>query len=164
MWPNPQETADLVRFIEEIINGKLHFLYSVRDIHAKIGIPNLLQSLDIRQSSDERSFQFPDFCSNPLQIKIFTIPNSVMIVTRNLDHYLNLGRETQWRQKISPSPLLLPSKQKPNLVRINSFSSSCVSTLSLPWWRFLSFRNQSIELQSNSFYMIGTSVMKELNV
>ena len=26
--PNPQETADLVRFTEEILNGKLHFLCS----------------------------------------------------------------------------------------------------------------------------------------
>ena len=24
MWPNPQETADLVTFTEEILNGKLH--------------------------------------------------------------------------------------------------------------------------------------------
>ena len=29
MWPNPQETADLVTFTEEILNGK-HFLCSVR--------------------------------------------------------------------------------------------------------------------------------------
>ena len=29
MWPNQQETADLVTFTEEILNGKLHFLYSV---------------------------------------------------------------------------------------------------------------------------------------
>ena len=28
MKPNPQETADLVTFIEEILNGKLHFLCS----------------------------------------------------------------------------------------------------------------------------------------
>ena len=28
MWPNPQETADLVTFTEEIFNGKLNFLYS----------------------------------------------------------------------------------------------------------------------------------------
>ena len=28
MWPNPQETADLVTFTEEILNGKLHFLCS----------------------------------------------------------------------------------------------------------------------------------------
>ena len=29
MWPNLQETADLVTFIKEIFNGKLHFLYSI---------------------------------------------------------------------------------------------------------------------------------------
>ena len=28
MWPNPQETADLVTFTEEILNGKIHFLCS----------------------------------------------------------------------------------------------------------------------------------------
>ena len=28
MRPNPQETADLVTFTEEILNGKLHFLCS----------------------------------------------------------------------------------------------------------------------------------------
>ena len=26
MWPNPQETANLVTFTEEILNRKLHFL------------------------------------------------------------------------------------------------------------------------------------------
>ena len=34
MWPNPQETADLVTFTEEILNGKPHFLcsaYSIND-------------------------------------------------------------------------------------------------------------------------------------
>ena len=31
MWQNPQETADLVTFTEEILNGKLHFLCSVKD-------------------------------------------------------------------------------------------------------------------------------------
>ena len=28
MWPNPHETADLVTFTVEILNGKLHFLSS----------------------------------------------------------------------------------------------------------------------------------------
>ena len=28
MGPNPQETADLVTFTEDILNGKLHFLCS----------------------------------------------------------------------------------------------------------------------------------------
>ena len=29
MWPNPLETADLVTFTEEILNGQLQFLGSV---------------------------------------------------------------------------------------------------------------------------------------
>ena len=29
MWPNPQITADLVTFTEEILNGKLHVLCNV---------------------------------------------------------------------------------------------------------------------------------------
>ena len=29
MWPNLKETADLVTFTEEILDRKLHFLYSV---------------------------------------------------------------------------------------------------------------------------------------
>ena len=28
MWPNPQETADLVTFTEEIFNGKLHLQFA----------------------------------------------------------------------------------------------------------------------------------------
>ena len=30
MWPNPKETADLVTFTEEVLNGKLHFSHSDR--------------------------------------------------------------------------------------------------------------------------------------
>ena len=30
MWPNPQETADLVTFTKEILHGKLHFSCSVK--------------------------------------------------------------------------------------------------------------------------------------
>ena len=30
MWPNPQFPADLVTFTEEILNGKLHFMYIVK--------------------------------------------------------------------------------------------------------------------------------------
>ena len=33
MWPNPLETADLVKFTEEIRNGKLHFFCAV---HVKV--------------------------------------------------------------------------------------------------------------------------------
>ena len=28
MWPNPQETADILTFTKEILNGKLQFLRS----------------------------------------------------------------------------------------------------------------------------------------
>ena len=35
MGPNPQETADLVTFTEEILNGKLHFLCSDHIRHTK---------------------------------------------------------------------------------------------------------------------------------
>ena len=27
MWPNPQETADLITFTKEILIGKFHFLW-----------------------------------------------------------------------------------------------------------------------------------------
>ena len=31
MWPNPQGTADLATFTEEIYNGKLPFFYAVNE-------------------------------------------------------------------------------------------------------------------------------------
>ena len=39
MWPNLQETADLLTFTEEILNGKLNFLSSVKP--KKIHLKNL---------------------------------------------------------------------------------------------------------------------------
>ena len=36
MWPNPQFSADLVTFTEEILNGKLHFLYNAHCDHCVI--------------------------------------------------------------------------------------------------------------------------------
>ena len=35
MWPNPHETADLVTFTGEILNGKLHFLYSENSVKSE---------------------------------------------------------------------------------------------------------------------------------
>ena len=32
MLPNPQETADLLTFTEEILDGKLHFLRSAKSL------------------------------------------------------------------------------------------------------------------------------------
>ena len=44
MWPNLQETADLVTFTEEILTGKSHFLCSVKtnvlqDFHICFSLP-----------------------------------------------------------------------------------------------------------------------------
>ena len=36
MWPNPQETEDLVTFTEEILNGKLQFLCSADIISIRV--------------------------------------------------------------------------------------------------------------------------------
>ena len=36
MWPNPQFSADLVTFTEEIINGKPHFCAVIFDISQKV--------------------------------------------------------------------------------------------------------------------------------
>ena len=33
MWPNPYETADLLTFSEENLNGKLHFLCCIGSLH-----------------------------------------------------------------------------------------------------------------------------------
>ena len=43
MWPNPQFPADLVTFTEKIINGKPHFLCSVKAKNE--GLKNLLTNL-----------------------------------------------------------------------------------------------------------------------
>ena len=45
MWPNPQETAALVPFTEEILNGKFHFLSSVWQI--SVSLRHLLKGLDL---------------------------------------------------------------------------------------------------------------------
>ena len=45
MWPNPQETADLVTFTEEILNEKLYFLCSVT---CKNGVSTILFNITAR--------------------------------------------------------------------------------------------------------------------
>ena len=58
MWPNPQGTADLFTFTEEILCGKLYFcaLYIV-NLHAKT--KDNRSSIIWRETDDHRmSFQF----------------------------------------------------------------------------------------------------------
>ena len=43
MWPDPQATADLVTFTEDILNGKLQFLYSAWNTSRNVfrNLPNI---------------------------------------------------------------------------------------------------------------------------
>ena len=45
MWPNPQGTADLVTFTEEIVNGKLHFLCSAMEIYTNCTVNEILVNI-----------------------------------------------------------------------------------------------------------------------
>ena len=59
MSPNPQETADLVTFTEEILNGKLHFLCSeVNEI-----ISNVFSRRKISLNKNKTFFQSQKFGS-----------------------------------------------------------------------------------------------------
>ena len=53
MWSNPQETAGLVTFTEEILNGKLHFLCSVvlsmqEELASYLEVIKIYTALDIK--------------------------------------------------------------------------------------------------------------------
>ena len=48
MCPNPQETADLVTFTEEILNGKLHFFVQSLVIKSLINLTKVYQSPTIK--------------------------------------------------------------------------------------------------------------------
>ena len=50
MWPNPQETVDLVTFAEEILHVNLQFLCSVTKIWLERDISELwLQSIEVKK-------------------------------------------------------------------------------------------------------------------
>ena len=48
MWRNPQKTSDLVKFSEEILNGKLHFLCSDGSGNLKLNLKNQMDSHKIK--------------------------------------------------------------------------------------------------------------------
>ena len=41
MWPNPQETGGLVTITEEILNGKLHFVWSFKMIGSMVPVTGM---------------------------------------------------------------------------------------------------------------------------
>ena len=61
MWPNPQETADLVTFTEEILNGKLHFLFLI-DLGHDQGRPNRLRKLLCNRGAHEKLGKWKSDC------------------------------------------------------------------------------------------------------
>ena len=82
MWPNSQETGDLITFIEEIFNGNLHFVYS--DLRLSV--------LEFAEKSSSLPFLFSMSCcvllnhwgssTNRLLIRIFICKSwSVRIIS-----------------------------------------------------------------------------------
>ena len=67
MWQNKQETADLVTFTQEILNGTLHFLCSAKRKHDYINallkienmnndlVNNLIQDAEVLWNSSNRN-------------------------------------------------------------------------------------------------------------
>ena len=55
MWPNPQFSADLATFTEEILNGKLHFLCSVCDCLINITSNLQLELPNVKIFSPDRA-------------------------------------------------------------------------------------------------------------
>ena len=49
MWPNPQETADLIKFTEQILNRKLHFFAALTEMYY---LPKLLWQMQISRSQE----------------------------------------------------------------------------------------------------------------
>ena len=64
MWPNPQETADLVTFTEEILNSKFHLLCSDT-------LEQKLKILKLNATLSERSTFWKGNC-NPMQFMSFS--------------------------------------------------------------------------------------------
>ena len=70
MWPNQQETADLVTFAEEILNWKLHFLCSVIVDKSSLELEGCV-SYTIRQTFLSRSRENTYRCKWPATLQWF---------------------------------------------------------------------------------------------
>ena len=68
MWPNMQETTDLVTFTEKIVNGKLHFL-CIKQKENKISCHLMIASLKSSLNSSSSLFYSQNVSSNNKQLK-----------------------------------------------------------------------------------------------
>ena len=77
MWPNPQETADLVTFNDEILNGKLHFLCRVCRINPhnimnkNVSLYFLQQNIYTISSSKIKKYKIINFIIYSLKLSKF---------------------------------------------------------------------------------------------
>ena len=83
MWPNPQQTADLVTFTEEILYRKLHFLFRVvfsGSYFAVIGLNKEIYGVNLLIQSENGEFglekasvrtEFEDLiCKSPYSVRV----------------------------------------------------------------------------------------------
>ena len=73
MCPNPQSLADLVKFTEEIFNGKLHFLFIVKlKAHRLLGHFNPFHSGVVFHVETSPLFDLQDICNDKFYMKCNT--------------------------------------------------------------------------------------------
>ena len=138
MWSNPQIPADLVKFTEEIINGKLHFLCSVRFLQVHKYFLQIFKILLLLCSA----FLKKDSCKN-LSMKSFGLVISLVstrgrlinIIKRVLAHHIS---STFYTDK-DDWPLW---KKDPQMKKRRSREKSpYFGHCTLSWRRFLWYRN-----------------------
>ena len=107
MWPNPEFPADLVKFIEEIFNGKLHSLFSLviyyflENAASQIFYRILNVSINIF-TKKIFVFYISKVSTTPtLPTSHFPLPASV-IKTRLPFFDINFGRDTTFSKKNIP--------------------------------------------------------------
>ena len=114
MRTNPQETADLVTFTEEILNRKLHFLCCEclpLTILYRIGFRLNFYNLDLEEITKNRSSKYFNFLSHaqyqiqPLNINFDGIRikqySKVNYLRCGLDEAVSGGNGNMWLLKLS---------------------------------------------------------------
>ena len=88
MWPNLQETVHLVKFIEEILNGKLHFLCSElsKNLGNEIPSSTLIVDLPWKALAIWQKLREPSF--SEVTCSLVLLPLTNLAPSRTLLHWL----------------------------------------------------------------------------